>query len=232
MFGAAFVRSMMSDGYDFFGTGAPSRPTPPVATWAPGASVSGGAWQPTATPPPARRSGKPLLAVLAVLAVAAVAASVFFVLHRSHPIRLPASAAGLPAITDLPSSQRHDIKEMEKQLGKAHVRDIHTAVYGDAGSSQALLVVGGHLDGFTQTVQQASSQLATALAGSSIALSQAQVSSGGTDFQCLWTGASGHVVSACYWWSNAAMLMGIGLDLDAERTADALGGVRAYAALS
>jgi hypothetical protein len=93
-------------------------------------------------------------------------------------------------------------------------------------------VVGGHLNGSTQTVQHASNQLATALAGSSIALCQAQVTSGGTNFHCLWTGASGHVVSACSWRSNAAMLMGIGLDLDAEHTAEALGGVRAYAALS
>jgi hypothetical protein len=57
------------------------------------------------------------------------------------------------------------------------------------------------------------------------------VSSGSTDFQCLWTSAGGHVISACYWWSNAAVLMGIGLDLDAQPAADALDSVRAYAAL-
>lgn len=226
----------MSDGYDFFGTSVSSQAATPLRTWPPVTSVGSPARLPA--PPPRRSVRKPMVLVVAVV-VAAVAASVFFLMNRSHPIRLPASAAGLSAVTDLPSAQRHDIKEMEKQLAKAHVHDIRTAVYLDSASSAGqntglntgLLVVGGHLDGSSQTLQQASTQLATVLAGSSIGLSQAEVAAGGATFQCLWAGANGHVVSACYWWSNTAMVMGFGIDMDAEQTADALGGVRTYAGL-
>lgn len=239
----------MSDGYDFFGTSVPSHAATPLRTWPPAASVGTTAGPPAAgppaasvgtapgppAPPPRRLSRKALLTLVAVVVVAAVATSVVFMANRSHPIRLPASAAGLPAVTHLPSAQRHDIKEMEKQLAKAHVRDIHTALYLDgasnSGLARGLVIVGGHTGGSSQTLQQASTQLATALAGSSTGLSQAEVAAGGTTFQCLWAGASGHVVSACYWWSSTAMLMGFGIDMDAEQTADALGGVRTYAGL-
>ena len=223
----------MSDGYDFFGTSVPSDAATRLRTWPP-VTPPGFPASPPA-PPPLWSSRKRLLVLVAVVVIAAVATSLFFLVNRSHPIRLPASAAGLPAVAQLPSAQRHDIKEMEKQLAKAHVHDIRTAVYLDSASNSGpntgLVVVGGHLDGSSQTLQQTSTQLATVLAGSSIGLSQAEVAAGGTTFQCLWAGANGHVVSACYWWSATAMVMGFGIDMDAEQTADALGGVRTYAGL-
>jgi hypothetical protein len=244
----------MANEYDFFGQqsgvlgqqsgvatpvagGQP--PTPAVDRWgmplaappqAPSAPVLPTGYVPQPAHVPAAK-GRHLQAAIGIVVAGAVAASAYFFLTRPHPVSLPATAGGLAAVTDLSASQESDIKDMEKQLGKDNVHDIATRVYGDLDSGQGLIVVAGHINKADADMQQVSSQIASAAAGAGTNLSSGTVSSGGTQFQCLWASESGHTMSVCFWWSNHSVLMGVGVDFDAQSASDALAQVKAYGSL-
>ncbi|HXR43147.1 MAG TPA: hypothetical protein VN738_12125 [Acidothermaceae bacterium] len=212
--------------------------TPPAMPQTPYAPVPpGGYGQPTAYAqqplyaPPAPAKSRHLQAAIGIVVVGALAASAYFFFIKPHPVSLPDTAGGLPAVTSLSSSQKDDIKDMNKQLGKDNVHDISTRVYGDGEGGPGLIVVAGHINKADANMQQVSSQVAAAAAGAGANLSSGPVSSGGTKFQCLWETVAGHTESVCFWWSNHAVLMGVGIEFDAQSTSDALAQVKAYSSL-
>jgi hypothetical protein len=179
--------------------------------------------------PPAK--SRHLQAAIGIVVAGAVVASAYFFFTKPHPVSLPPTAGGLAVVTNLSSSQRSDIKDMEKQLSKDNVHGIATRVYGDLDTGPGLIVVAGHIHKADADMQQVSSQIASAAAGAGASLSSGPVSSGGTQFQCLWESASGHTMSVCFWWSEHSVLMGVGADVDAQSTSDALAQVKAFSSL-
>jgi hypothetical protein len=209
-------------------------PAMPQTSYAP--VPPGGYGQPTAYAPqplyapPAPAKSRHLQAAIGIVVAGALAASAYFFI-KPHPVSLPDTAGGLPAVTSLSSSQKDDIKDMNKQLGKDNVHDISTRVYGDGEGGPGLILVAGHINKADANMQQVSSQVAAAAAGAGANLSSGPVSSGGTKFQCLWETVAGHTESVCFWWSNHAVLMGVGIEFDAQSTSDALAQVKAYSSL-
>jgi hypothetical protein len=74
-------------------------------------------------------------------------------------------------------------------------------------------------------------QVASAAAGAGANFSSGTLTSGGTDFECVWASSAGHDVSVCFWWSDHSVLLGEGLGADAQSTADALAEAKTYAGL-
>ena len=184
------------------------------------------AWQ----QPPATSKNLPLVIGGIVLA-AAVAAGAVFYLTRSHPISLPPSVGGMAELTTLTSSDKTEIKNAEKELAKqAHIHDISSRVYGDVSSGY--FVLAGHINGADTSLADVENQVASTAAGAGANFSTGTVTSGGTDFECVWANAAGHDVSVCFWWSNHSLLVGEGLGADAQSTADALAEAKAYAGLT
>ncbi len=238
----------MSNGYDFFGTagGTSAPPTtgspapagpPPVDRWGlpasappsqPPAGFAPSAWQ----LPPAKQSKNMPLAIGGIVLAAAVAAGAVFYFTRPHPISLPPSVGGMAELTTLTSGDKADIKNAEKQLAKkAHIHDVSSRVYGDV-STGAYYVLAGHINGSDTSLADVENQVAStpALAGANF--SSGTVTSGDTDFECVWASPAGHDVSVCFWWSNHSLLFGEGLGRDAQSTADALAETKTYAGLS
>jgi hypothetical protein len=166
------------------------------------------------------------------VAVVAVAAGAFLYLDRAHPVPLPDSAGGLTAVTQLPASTKSDISDMKKGLAKSHLHDISTRLYGSAdGTGPGLVVVAGRIAGADANMAQMSSQVAAAAAGAAVQLSSGQLTSGTAQFECLWENHSNEPMSVCFWWSQHSLLMGVGIRMDAQTTADALSEAKGYASL-
>ena len=243
----------MSNGYDFFGTtvgsGAPpssaaaagpaaapvdrwgmpvtagTQATPPPPGYPP-AGFAPTAWQ----QPPAKQSKNVWLAIGGIVLAAALAAGALLYVTRSRPISLPPTVAGMTEITTLTSSDKADIKNAEKELAKrAHIHDISSRLYGDVNTG-GYFILAGRINGAETTLADVENQVAAA-AGAGTNFSSGAVSSGSSDFECVWASPSGHDVSVCFWWSNHSVLVGEGLGFDAQSTADALAQAKTYAGL-
>jgi hypothetical protein len=219
--------------------GMPITSSPPptggfAPTYAPQQPVWQPNWQVGAQPdwqPAAQRGSSKKLGAGALIAVIALAAGAYVFLTRPHAVSLPDSAGGLAVVTDLPSSTKSDMSDMKKQLAKDHVHDIGTRLYGDATGLPQFLVAAGRIAKADEDVSQVSSQLAAAAAGADSQLSSGQVTSGDATFQCLWQAQGAQPLSVCFWWSQHSLLMGVGIGIDAQATADALAQVKTYASL-
>jgi hypothetical protein len=77
----------------------------------------------------------------------------------------------------------------------------------------------------------AQNQVASAAAGAGANYSTCTINSGGTDFECVWASSAGRDVSVCFWWSGYSLLLGEGLGIDVQSTADALAEAKSYAGL-
>jgi hypothetical protein len=228
----------MSNGYDFFGTnGGPGAPPayPPAypanPTAYPPAYPTAGSptqgWQ----QPPAKQSKNTPRVIGGVVVAVVVAVGAFFFLNRSHPISLPSTVGGMAAVTSLTSSEKADLKDTEKDLGKrAHIQDITGRLYGDVNSG-AFFILAGHIHGSETSMSDVANQVAGAAAGAGANYSTGTINSGGTDYECVWANSAGHDVSVCFWWSNHSVLMGEGLGIDAQSTVDALAEAKTYAGL-
>ena len=75
------------------------------------------------------------------------------------------------------------------------------------------------------------STAADAAAGADVQLSSGQLTSGTAQFECLWENRSNEPMSVCFWWSQHSLLMGVGIRMDAQTTADALAEAKGYASL-
>jgi hypothetical protein len=170
------------------------------------------------------------VAIGAVLGAAVLAASAFMFFDKAAPVSLPASAGGLPAVTELPASSKAQLKEMEKGLAKGHIHDVSSRVYGDV-TGGGMLVVAGRVAKADMDMDQASALIngERGLLGPNA--SAGLVTSGSTQFECLSQNAPGHSLAMCFWWSQHAILFAYGADLDAQTTADALAEMKAYASL-
>lgn len=199
---------------------------PPLTGIQPGFAAA--SWQ----QPPAKPSRNTPLVIGGVVLAAAVAAGAVFYFTRSHPISLPPSVGGVAEITSLTSSEKSDLKDAEKELGKrAHIHDISSRVYGDVASGNGYFVLAGHINGSDTSFADVENQVAAAAAGAGANFSSGVVSSGANDFECVWAAPAGHNVSVCFWWSNHSVLVGEGLGFDAQSTADAMAQAKTYAGL-
>ncbi len=206
-----------ASGFPVPGVSAPGFPAPGFP--APG-------WQQA----PAKPSKNLQLAIGGIVAAAAVAAGAVFYLTRSHPISLPSTAGGVAEITTLSSSEKADLKKAQNELAKrAHIHDVSSRVYGDVNSGYFILA--GHINGAATSMADVENQVAATAAGAGASFSTGAVSSGGSDFECVWAKPAGHDVSVCFWWSDRSLLVGEGLGFDAQSTADAMAGAKAYAGL-
>jgi hypothetical protein len=211
---------------------APSQPGyPPQPGYAPPPYAPAGFSAPAWQQPPAKQSRNTPRVIGGVVLAAAVAAGTFFFLNRSHPISLPSTVGGMAEVTSLTSSEKSDLKDTEKDLGKrAHIQDITGRLYGDVNSG-AFFILAGHIHGSDTSMSDVANQVAAAAAGAGANYSTGTLSSGGTDYECVWASSAGHDVSVCFWWSNHSVLMGEGLGIDAQSTADALAEAKTYAGL-
>lgn len=204
---------------------------PPAAT--PGYSPPGyapGGFAPATWQQPAKQSKSMPLAIGGIVLAAAVAAGAMFYFTRSHPIALPPSVGGLAQLTALSSADKTEIKDAEKQLAtRAHIHDISSRIYGDAGGG-GYFILAGRINSADTSFADVENQVAAA-AGAGANFSSGTVSSGGTDFECVWASPAGHAVSVCFWWSNHSLLVGEGLGFDAQSTADALAQTKVFAGL-
>lgn len=206
-------------------------PAPPTYGYAPPSYPPAGfaptAWQ----QPPSKQSRNMRLAAGGIVLATAVVAGAVFYFTRPHPISLPPSVGGVSQLATLSSSDKADIKNAEKQLAKqAHIHDISSRVYGDVASG-GFYVLAGRINGAETSLADVENQVASTAAGAGANFSTGTVSSGGTDFECVWASPAGHDVSVCFWWSNHSLLFGEGLDHDAQSTADALAEAKVYAGL-
>jgi hypothetical protein len=206
------------------GYASPPRYAPPAYP----AAFPAQAWQ----QPPTKQSRNTPRVIAGLVLAAAVAGGSFFFLNRSHPISLPSTVGGLAEITSLTSSEKSDVKDMQKDLAKrAHIQDITSRLYGDVNSG-AFFVLAGHIHGSDTSMSDVEDQVASAAAGAGANYSTGTISSGGSDFECVWASSAGHDVSVCFWWSSHSLLMGEGLGIDAQSTADALAEAKTYAGLT
>lgn len=208
-------------------TAAPGYPSPGY----PSPSYPPAGFAPTTWQQPAKQSKNMPLAIGGIALAAAVAAGAVFYFTRAHPISLPPSVGGLAELTTLSSGDKADLKNAEKQLAKqAHIHDISSRVYGDINSG-GYYVLAGHINGADTSLADVENQVASTAAGAGANFSTGRVTSGGTDFECVWASPAGHDVSVCFWWSNHSLLFGEGLGRDAQSTADALAQTKTFAGL-
>jgi hypothetical protein len=240
----------VSSDFDFFaGQRAASAPAvqaspwapaaPPASPWAPPAPSTAavpvdqrfgspvGAWQTVGPPgvgqfaPAARSSRRPLIAV-ALLAVVAIAGGAFYMTTRPHPIALPATLADLPKLS-ISSAQAHGLDSAKHGLANDGLHEVSFGVYGTLSAGQPGLVV---IAGRTSSNAPDFNQLATAMSQAGqfdgISVTPQTLTSGATTLQCATITAQGESVPLCAWQGTHAVLFGIGQDLSAQDTADAL----------
>jgi hypothetical protein len=206
-------------------------PAPPHPGYAPPPYTPAGFSAPAWQQPPAKQSRNMPRVIAGSVLAAAVAGGTFFFLNRSHPISLPSSVGGMAETTTLTSSEKSDLKDAQKDLAKrAHIEDITSRLYGDVNSG-AYFIVAGHIHGSDTSMSDVEGQVASAAAGAGAYFSSGTLTSGGTDFECVWASSAGHDVSVCFWWSDHSVLLGEGLGADAQSTADALAEAKTYAGL-
>jgi hypothetical protein len=237
----------VSSDFDFFaGQRAASAPAVQAEPWAPSASpwapaaphtapgpvdqrfgLPVGEWQPLGPPlvgqfaPAARSSRRPLMAA-ALLAAVAIAGGAFYVTTRTHPISLPATLADLPKVW-ISSAQAHGLESAKHGLANDGLHDVSFGVYGTLSAGQPGLVV---IAGRTSSNAPDFNQLATALSQAGqfdgISVTPQTLTSGATTLQCETITAQGASVPLCAWQGTHAVLFGIGQDMSAQDTADAL----------
>jgi hypothetical protein len=205
--------------------GAPFPPSPPLAGFPPPGMPR--AWQPAQAPAQRR---PPVVALIAAVVVVLLALGGAYEYFKPHPIGLPPTAGGLTEWSNLPASWRSEIDSMKKQMGKNNAHDLNARVYGDG--STVLVVVAAHVHGTDLSMEQVDGQLAAYAPAANV--STGPIVSGSTTFNCLSGPTSQSPMTLCVWWSNHSLLMGIagGTGIDAQATADALAGVKAYAGLT
>lgn len=250
----------MSNGYDYFGgsgAGASGNQAPraegampppgtdrfgmPTASYAPPVTAQAppfaGATYPTPTwqqpvPPSPSKTNRLWFAIASCTVVAAVAAVAFAFFHSSGSVPLPSTVAGFPKVHNLPTSVETEIQQMRHQLAKNHLKDATAGVYGDLDGRDGMLVVAARVDGRTLDMAQISAAFdsgAGQLGGNTVS---GKVTSGSTQFECIWQRPGGAQVTMCIWVSGHSYLFGNGFGMDVQSTADALAGVKDYASLN
>ncbi len=200
--------------------------------YAPGYQLGASMWQPPAAQPPSRRNRAPLVVASIVVVAAAVAASVFFFTRSSNSVPMPASVAGLPRMTNLPSSIKTQMKQVEHQLESQHLRDATARVYGENSANQAMVVVAARSDHKVADMAQVSALFDSEVSRLGTGTTSGLVTSRSTDFECMWQRTNNPPIALCFWWGGNSVLYGNAIGLDVQSAADALADVKAFAALN
>ncbi len=195
-------------------------PGPGAATWPPGPS----AWAPAAPPPQQRK--RPWLAIVAVVVAVSLGGGVYTYATASHPLGMPATVAGLPKIdrSQWPTAVKQETDKAVKEFQSAGARNVAIGVYG--GVTSAFVAVAGRVSGTMPAVegQQFLNGVSVGAAGSS--LTATTVQSGASTYECATTNAAGQLVAACMLTGHHLLLLGVGVSLDAQATADGLEQIR------
>jgi hypothetical protein len=216
----------VSSNFDFF-AGQQAAPTAAAPT-----AVA--PWQPILSPPveqfaPQPRSSRRALVVVVVVALAAGAAGAVYLSKRAHPVPLPATLAGLPAVS-IPKDEAHGFDSAKHNLGSAGVHDVSLRIYGNPGQ-QALMVTAGRTSSRAADFNQLANAMGETGQIAGVTVTPHTVTSGTTTLQCATVASQGETVAFCAWQGTHALLFGVGEGMSVQDTADALELARMDAAL-
>jgi hypothetical protein len=239
----------VSSDFDFF-AGRRTPPTTAASPWAPatasawapaaqpdqrfGSAIS--EWQPISTPPtgqfaPTVRSSRRPFVIVAALVLIAAAGGAFYISQRTHPVSLPSTLAGMQRVS-VPSAEAHDLDSAKHSLANDGLHDVSFGIYGSVSAGQpGLVVIAGRTSSSAPAFNQLTSAMGQAGQVAGISVTPQTVTSGATTLQCATVTAAGQSVPFCEWQGAHAVLFGVGQDMSAQDTADALESARLDASL-
>ena len=212
----------------------PPPPYPPPGT--PGAPQAGAPGWPQQVPP-GSWAGTPIsvgrsrtkphwVALIAAAVLACIAGGVYYA-TLPKPVKMPATLAGLPRIdkSRWPATLKQEIDQLRGKLDSVGAHQLSVGIYGDVTSprSGAIVSLAARVHTLTDADQQ---QIET---GFSTALPGAQldtVVSGSSTYDCVVFHQTVGASSVCLLKAHHTVLVGAGVLLDEQTTADALEQVR------